>query len=55
VELPNEIQFAIGTGFSDQERENPPPIGSIITFKYYGFYKPGIPKFASFLRIRKEY
>jgi DNA ligase-1 len=55
VELPNEIQFAIGTGFSDQERENPPPIGSIITFKYYGFYKSGIPKFASFLRIREEY
>ena len=55
VELPNGIQFAIGTGFSDQERNNPPPIGSVITFKYYGFYKSGIPKFASFLRIREEY
>ena len=55
VELPNGIQFAIGTGFSDQERDNPPPIGSIVTFKYYGFYKSGIPKFASFLRIREEY
>ena len=55
VELPNEIQFAIGTGFSDKERDNPPPIGSTVTFKYYGFYKSGIPKFASFLRIREEY
>ena len=55
VELPNGIQFAIGTGFSDQERGNPPQIGSIVTFKYYGFYKSGIPKFASFLRIREEY
>lgn len=55
VELPNGIQFAIGTGFSDQERDNPPPLGSVITFKYYGFYKSGIPKFASFLRIREEY
>ncbi len=53
VELPNGIQFAVGTGFSDQERNNPPPIGSIITFKYYGFYKSGIPKFASFLRIHE--
>ena len=55
VELPNKIQFAIGTGFSDKERDNPPPIGSTVTFKYYGFYKSGIPKFASFLRIREEY
>jgi DNA ligase-1 len=55
VELPNGIQFAIGTGFPDEERNNPPAIGSIITFKYYGFYKSGIPKFASFLRIREEY
>ncbi len=55
VELPDGTQFAIGTGFSDQERINPPPIGSVITFKYYGSYKSGIPKFASFLRIREEY
>ncbi|MBZ0108018.1 MAG: hypothetical protein K8F52_05075 [Candidatus Scalindua rubra] len=49
------IYNKIGTGFSDQERDNPPPIGSIVTFRYYGFYKSGIPKFASFLRIREEY
>ncbi|MEK6766970.1 MAG: DNA ligase [Planctomycetota bacterium] len=55
VELPNGIQFAIGTGFSDQERDNPPPVGSIITFKYYGFYKSGIPRFASFHRVREEF
>lgn len=55
VELPDGIQFKIGTGFSDQERDNPPPVGSIITFKYYGLYKSGIPKFASFLRIREEF
>jgi DNA ligase-1 len=54
VELPNGIQFAIGTGFSDQERENPPSVGSIITFKYYGFHNSGIPRFASFLRVRED-
>ena len=53
VELPNGVQFAIGTGFSDAERDNPPPIGSTITFKHQGFTKTGIPRFASFLRIRK--
>ena len=55
VELPNGIQFAIGTGFSDRERDNPPPVGIIITFKYYGYHKSGIPRFASFLRIREKF
>ena len=52
VELPDATQFKIGTGFSDGQRENPPPVGSTITFKYYGLYASGIPKFPSFLRIR---
>jgi DNA ligase-1 len=55
VELPSGIQFAIGTGFTDQERENPPPVGSIITFKYYGFHESGVPRFASFLRVREAF
>ncbi len=55
VELPNGIQFALGTGFSDEVRNNPPPVGSIITFKYYGFHKSGIPRFASFLRVREKF
>lgn len=55
VELPNGIQFSIGTGFTDRERENPPPVGSTITFKYYGFHESGIPRFASFLRIREAF
>ena len=54
VELPDGKKFKIGTGFSDAERENPPPIGSTITFKYYGLYQSGLPKFASFLRVRGD-
>jgi DNA ligase-1 len=56
VELPdNAIRFRIGSGFSDRLRENPPPIGSLVTFKFYGFYASGIPRFPSFLRIREEF
>lgn len=47
------IEFSIGTGFTDADRANPPPIGSIITYKYHGFTKNGMPRFASFLRIRE--
>lgn len=54
VEEGNGLRFKIGSGFSDSERENPPPIGSLITFKYYGRYASGIPKFPSFLRLRRD-
>lgn len=47
------IEFSIGTGLTDADRANPPPIGSIITYKYHGFTKNGVPRFASFLRIRE--
>lgn len=46
------IRFKIGTGFSDEERIDPPPIGAIVTFKYTGFYASGKPRFSSFLRVR---
>ncbi|MDD1791572.1 DNA ligase [Enterovibrio makurazakiensis] len=43
--------FKIGTGFSDKQRENPPEIGSMVTFRYNGYTKNGIPKFARFMRV----
>ena len=54
LEIKSGIAFYLGGGLSDQERLNPPKIGEMITFKYYGLSKNGVPKFASFLRIRKE-
>ena len=54
VELPNGIRFKIGTGFTDKARENPPPVGSTITFRYKELNPSGIPRFASFLRIRED-
>ncbi len=53
VEMPDGKRFKIGTGFKDKDRENPPAIGSQITYKYFGLTRKGIPKFASFLRIRE--
>lgn len=43
-------RFRIGSGFSDQEREHPPAIGSIITYRYRGFTHKGLPRFATYLR-----
>lgn len=54
VELENGKMFKIGTGFSDKERQSPPPIGSEITFSHQGFTESGLPRFASFERIRMK-
>ena len=54
VETPHGQRFRLGTGFSDEERRAPPPLGATVTYKYYGKTRRGVPRFASFLRIRNE-
>ena len=54
VEMPDGARFRLGTGFSDAERRNPPPVGAIVTYKHHGFTGNGIPRFASFLRVWGE-
>lgn len=47
-------RFKLGTGFTDAQRENPPPVGSIVTFRFRGLNNSGIPRFASFMRLRED-
>ena len=47
-------RFRLGTGFSDAERRSPPPIGSLVTYSYRDRTQAGLPRFASFLRVRIE-
>ena len=54
VEMPDGRRFKLGTGFSDEMRGNPPPVGTTVTYKHYGKTRSGIPRFASFLRTRPE-
>lgn len=54
VKTAEGIQFKIGTGFSDEERRDPPPVAALITYKYFGLTNKGKPRFASFMRIRKD-
>ena len=44
--------FHIGTGFSDAQRDDPPAPGQRISFAYRGLTEAGVPRFASFLRVR---
>jgi len=54
VETADGKRFRIGSGLSDAERRSPPPIGSIVSYRYRGYTKNGLPRFASFMRVRLE-
>jgi DNA ligase-1 len=52
VVRPNGLRFRLGSGFTDAQRAQPPPIGSQVTFRYNGVTANGVPRFARFLRMR---
>jgi DNA ligase-1 len=54
VRLVSGVEFSIGTGFSDKERENPPAIGSTVVFRYQELSDGGVPRFPSFSSVREE-
>lgn len=54
VEMPDGKQFVIGTGFTDAVRKSPPAVGTVITYTYRGLTKNGLPRFASYLRVRNN-
>ena len=47
------VEFSLGTGLSNAVRRAPPPIGTIITFRYRDVTERGIPRFASYHRVRE--
>jgi DNA ligase-1 len=55
VQSPDGKRFLIGTGFTDQTRKSPPPVGATITYTYRGLTNSGLPRFASYLRMREEF
>lgn len=54
VETEHGLRFRLGTGFTDAQREAPPAIGTWVTYRHRGFNDSGIPRFASFLRVRPD-
>ena len=51
---PDGRRFAIGSGFSDEQRAHPPPVGSWVTYRFNGLTRSGLPRFVRFLRMRPE-
>ena len=47
-------QFRLGSGLKDADRLHPPAIGSWVTYRYRGLHDSGLPRFASYWRVRED-
>lgn len=54
VQTPDGRRFRLGSGLSDALRHQPPPVGSWITYRFRGTHDSGLPRFASFVRLRSD-
>lgn len=54
VEMPSGQRFRLGAGLSDADRDHPPPVGSWVTYRFRGIHPGGLPRFASFVRVRED-
>jgi DNA ligase-1 len=47
-------EFSIGTGLTDADRESPPAVGTVVTYRFRGLTAKGLPRFPSYLRVRRD-
>ena len=55
VEMPDGRRFSLGSGFTDAQRRDPPPIGAQVTYRYRELTRNGIPRIPHFLRVRESF
>lgn len=54
VETPAGLRFKLGTGFTAAQRRQPPAVGSWVTYRFREVNPSGVPRFASFMRLRED-
>ena len=47
-------EFSIGSGLTDADRESPPSVGTVITYRFRGLTAKGLPRFPSYVRVRRD-
>lgn len=52
VRMSDGRELLLGSGLREEHRDKPPPIGTVVTFTYQGTTAQGVPRFATFLRVR---
>lgn len=51
VRSPEGREFSIGSGLSEGDRRAPPPVGSLVRYRFRGLTNSGLPRFATFVRV----
>lgn len=54
MEMPDGKRFRIGSGLADAVRRNPPPVGSLVTYRYQSLTPKGLPRFPRYWRVRDD-
>ncbi|MDP1895294.1 MAG: DNA ligase [Hydrogenophaga sp.] len=54
VQTADGRRFRLGSGFTDAQRKQPPALGTWVTYRFRGLHASGLPRFASFLRVRDD-
>jgi DNA ligase-1 len=52
MEMPDGRRFSLGSGLSDALRREPPPVGTLVTYRYRELTPGGMPRFPRYLRVR---
>ncbi len=52
---PEGVRFSCGSGLSDAERESPPEIGTIVTYRFQELTDAGIPRFPTYVGERTDW
>jgi len=53
LQTPQGQRLALGAGLSDALRRNPPPVGTWVTYRFPERTPSGLPRFATFVRVRE--
>ncbi|KAL1528122.1 hypothetical protein AB1Y20_009486 [Prymnesium parvum] len=51
---PDGRQFSCGSGLTDKDRSNPPPIGTVVTYRFPELMDNGYPRFPVFVATRTD-
>lgn len=52
VRTPEGLVFELGSGLSDAQRRHPPELGTWVTYRYRDRTPNGVPRFATYVRVR---